>query len=110
MCCARVSARARAKPYTCRRAGGSVHVHIALVTVSEVPKFQSPAYTCRRAGVELWNFGTMTRAARSSLRPFVPVPARYVQTCGRGTKGRDETRRERRASFVFLVVRAPRLV
>jgi hypothetical protein len=72
---ARISARARATPYPCRRAGGSVHVHFALVTVSEsskVPKFQSPAYTCRRAGAELWNSGTIT----SPARPFVPSSPR----------------------------------
>ena len=82
----------RATPYTCRRAGGSVHVHFALVTVSESSKVPPIGADARD-----WNFGTSRRSpcsacVRSSLRP----PS-ALYTCRREGEGRrdergDETR------------------
>jgi hypothetical protein len=93
MCCARVSARARATPYTCRRAGGSVHLHFALVTVSEsskVPKSRLYVQTRGSRTLELWD-------DHHAARAFVPSSPSPPYTCRRAGEGRrDEggTRRE----------------
>src|ERR1022692_4197604 len=94
MRCARVSARVRATPYTCRRAGGSVHVHIALVTVSESSKVsKSRLYVQTRGSgtLELWDDNPCGAFVPSSLRPR-PCPLRAdVRERDEGA-GRDETR------------------